>query len=59
MRLAAGAVGLLLVTLFFNWRYLAVAPTLLEEEHFRAGEHLHATGEIGRASCRERVSPRV
>ena len=41
-----GALGLLVLTLFFNLRYLAVAPALISEEHFRLGERLHATGTL-------------
>src|SRR5687767_8793512 len=45
-RVIVAALALLALTLFFNLRYLAVAPPLAEEEHFQLGEHLHATGVL-------------
>jgi hypothetical protein len=42
----SAALALIVLTLFFNLMYLAVAPPLAEEEHFQLGEHLHATGVL-------------
>ena len=43
---ARAALALLVLTLVCGLRYLAVATPLTEEEHFRLGEHLHATGVL-------------
>lgn len=42
----AGACAVLVLTLFFNIRYLATAHLSAEEEHFLLGQHLHATGVL-------------
>lgn len=43
---AGAALGLLLFTVFVTLRYLGVAQITTEEEHFRLGQHLHATGVL-------------
>jgi dolichyl-phosphate-mannose-protein mannosyltransferase len=41
-----GATALAVIALFFNLLYIAAAPAGPEEEHFRLGRHLYATGVL-------------